>query len=69
VTAVCCNGSFACQAENVDLVERTRSAPTLALFLHTQPTLTSLSHRKGGNYGDDAILDLKQGDKVIARCL
>jgi hypothetical protein len=26
-----------------------------ALFLH------ALSHRKGGNHGDDAILDLKQG--------
>jgi WD40 repeat protein len=26
----------------------------------------ALSHRKGGNYGyDDAILDLKQGDKVV----
>jgi WD40 repeat protein len=26
----------------------------------------TLLHRKGGNYGYDAILDLKQGDKVIA---
>jgi WD40 repeat protein len=26
----------------------------------------ALTHRKGGNYGFDAILDLKQGDKVIA---
>jgi WD40 repeat protein len=25
----------------------------------------TLSHRKGGNYGHDAILDLKHGDKVI----
>jgi WD40 repeat protein len=25
-----------------------------------------LSHRKGGNYGFDAVLDLKQGDKVTA---
>src|SRR5262249_33464853 len=26
----------------------------------------ALSHSKGGNYGYDAVLDLKQGDKVLA---
>jgi WD40 repeat protein len=37
-------------------------------FVRAQTTYGdyALSHRKGGNYGYDAILDLKHGDRVIA---